>query len=509
MKIARKILSVINFFAIFLVTLAAYAAQWLRATYGNISFDEILFTLTAPIRGTESSLIDTFISDALKPAILVSIAIFVVVTILYTIFISSDFRFKLKFFRKKIKEFKISGLIPFFLLLVLNIGGIAYTLNACIDEVGIKEYYFNQTQNSTFIADHYVNPNDVKLSFPEQKRNLIHIYVESLESSFFSKELGGLEDENLMESLTKLTQNNTNFSHNNKIGGAYVTSGAGYTSAGLTSQMLGIPVKIYSESIGLSEQHDHFLPGAIGLGDILEQNGYRQYFMMGSEKAFGNRDVLLQEHGNYEIYDLDSAKQDGSLPEDYREFWGFEDNKLFAFAKKQLSEIAKDDTPFNYSMLTENTHAPEGYMESDCEKKYTDQYSNVISCTAGQILDFVSWIQKQDFYKNTTIVITGDHLSMTREHFTQSQESERRVYNLFINSAVKAKQSTNRQFTTQDIFPTTLAAMGVKIEGNRLALGTNLFSEEKTLLEQYGAQDLDAELDKRSIFYNDKFLRDE
>ena len=145
-------------------------------------------------------------------------------------------------------------------------------------------------------------------------------------------------------------------------------------------------------------------------------------------------------------------------------------------------------------------------MESSCPQNYSEQYSNVINCTAGQILDFINWVKKQDFYKNTTIVITGDHLSMTSEHFSEDQLSERRVYNLFINSAVKPKQAKNRQFTTMDIFPTTLAAMGVKIEGNRLALGTNLFSDEKTLLEQYDTEELNTELDKRSIFYNDKFL---
>lgn len=506
MKIARKILSVINLLIIFFTTLAVYATQWLRATYGNISFDEILFTLSAPIRGTEGSLIDSFKRDALKPAVIITLVIFILLTILYSFFASSSFKIKIQLFKHKIHEFRISGLIPFFLLVVLNIGTIAATLNNCMDEVGIKEYYFNQTQNSTFIADNYVNPNDVTLTFPEQKRNLIHIYVESFETSYFSKEFGGQEDVNLLDELVKLTSDNINFSDTDKFGGAYVSSGADYTTAGLTAQMLGIPIKLGKELIGLDEHHDSFLPGATGIGDILEENGYRQYFMMGSFKGFGNRDTLLTDHGNYQIYDLTSAHRDGSLPEGYRVYWGFEDSKLFSFAKKQLTEIAKDNTPFNYSFLTENTHATEGYMESSCPQKYSEQYSNVISCTAGQILDFVSWIQKQDFYKNTTIVITGDHLTMNNTHFAEDTLANRRLYNLFINPAVKPKQSNNRKFTSMDIFPTTLAAMGVKIEGNRLALGTNLFSNEKTLLEKYSIEEINAEIDKRSIFYNDKFL---
>lgn len=43
--------------------------------------------------------------------------------------------------------------------------------------------------------------------------------------------------------------------------------------------------------------------------------------------------------------------------------------------------------------------------------------------------------KKQDYYKNTTIVILGDHLSMSTS--VKLENSERRVYNAFINSVVK------------------------------------------------------------------------
>jgi phosphoglycerol transferase len=56
------------------------------------------------------------------------------------------------------------------------------------------------------------------------------------------------------------------------------------------------------------------------------------------------------------------------------------------------------------------------------------------------------------------------------------------------------------------MFPTTLAALGVQIEGDRLGLGTNLFSAKQTLCEMYGFEALDWELQKRSEFYNTRFL---
>ena len=69
---------------------------------------------------------------------------------------------------------------------------------------------------------------------------------------------------------------------------------------------------------------------------------------------------------------------------------------------------------------------------------------------------------------------------------------DRRTYTAYINSAVNPVNNMKRTYTTMDNFPTTLAAMGVKIEGNRLGLGTNLFSEELTLMESVGEEELKA-----------------
>ena len=56
-----------------------------------------------------------------------------------------------------------------------------------------------------------------------------------------------------------------------------------------------------------------------------------------------------------------------------------------------------------------------------------------------------------------------------------------------------------------DIFPTTLTALGFDIEGDKLGLGTNLFSEERTLAEQIGYERLQSELCKTSDFFGVKF----
>ena len=59
-----------------------------------------------------------------------------------------------------------------------------------------------------------------------------------------------------------------------------------------------------------------------------------------------------------------------------------------------------------------------------------------------------------------------------------------------------------------DMYPTILAAMGAKIEGDRLGLGTNLFSDKQTLMEELGFKTLDNELQKTSNYYNQKILEE-
>ena len=76
-----------------------------------------------------------------------------------------------------------------------------------------------------------------------------------------------------------------------------------------------------------------------------------------------------------------------------------------------------------------------------------------------------------------------------------------------MNSAIPETNSKNRQFSTLDIFPTVLASIGAKIDGERLALGTNLFSGKKTLIEEMGYEEFNKELVKKSNYYNEYLLQ--
>ena len=467
--------------------------NWVLDTWGLLSIDEIIFHLKVPLDGTNSDVVLDGINACVPLAVLV---------LFLSIFLIIGLRNK-----------HGKCMIALFLVAVIACGSAGRAAYEVYDELDVKEYLVSQKKESHFIEQNYVDPRTTKITFPEQKRNLIYIYLESMESTFASKEDGGGLDFNCIPELTKLAEENTNFSNTDKLGGGYPAYGGTWTMAGIFSQTSGIPIKNSEQTddvnATLAEQSS-FSSQARNLEDIFADEGYNQCFMIGSDATFGGRRAYFESHGKgqTEICDYNTAKENGQIPEDYYVWWGYEDQKLFANAQEKLTELSSKDEPFNFTMLTVDTHFEDGYVCEQCQNEFGDnQYANVMACSSRQVDAFVKWIQQQPFYENTTIVISGDHLTMDSDFCNDvSEDYERSVYNVFINLPegldTSFEKTHSREFATLDMFPTTLAAMGVTIEGDRLALGVNLFSDEQTLTEQYGRKGLDKELMKKSKFYD-------
>ena len=324
-----------------------------------------------------------------------------------------------------------------------------------------------------------------------------------MESTNVSIENGGLNKESYIPKLEELALKNINFSNTSKIGGALQVNNTEWTIAALIAQTSGTPMKI-SVDKNLFKNNIVELKGAYTLGDILKDNGYNNYFMIGSDSEFGGRDKYFKNHGNYTIYDYYSAIDEKLIDDDYFVWWGYEDNKLFEYAKEKIIDASKEDEPFNFTILTVDTHFTDGYMDKSCENIFDSKYANSLYCSDSKIYSFIKWIKKQDFYKDTTIIISGDHLTLQDNFYEENTDYNRTTYNAFINTPIKPINEKNRQFSTFDMFPTTLASLGVKIEGNRLGLGVNLFSEEETLIEKLGYNKFNKEISKKSKYYDKK-----
>ena len=470
-----------------------FLTVWLLEQYDSICFDQFLYQLKSSTKGTDNILVlSGFLYMGGFGGLLTALEIFI-----YCLFTGRIFK---KFTQNKISIGLNNAVVPLAVIsLVCSVGFFIYKLN-------IIPYVKTATTSSQFIEENYSNPNEVSLEFPENKRNLVYIFAESMENTYASYSLGGQFEDNYIPELSDLAKQNINFSNTSGLGGAYAYDGTTWTASGMVAATSGVTVKVPINTMAYSRKNG-FMQGVTTLGDILHKNGYNQTIIMGSDAEFANRDIYFTQHGNYKIMDVNSLKADEKLPKDYNKWWGFEDEKLFEFAKRELTRLSAENKPFNLTLLTADSHFPNGYVCDNCEDTYEVQYSNVIRCSSSQINDFVNWIKKQPFYQNTTIIISGDHLTMDPKFMSDvSKDYKRTVYNCIINPAVEPKKEKQREFATFDMFPTTLASIGVRIEGDRLGLGTNLFSNKPTLTEEYGFNFLNKELSKKSGYYNKNIL---
>lgn len=482
LKILYWVGEILTVFIAGLSVLLALSVRWMFATWTNLSMDELVYHLTAPLDGTNTDMIWDYVRVCAVPTILV---IFFLILILIA-------------WRKKEKVHPFRGIINLVALV-----GIIVMLGYTWTELGVGDYLKDQNTESKFIEDEYVDPTDVEVVFPEQKRNLIYIFLESMETTYSDVDDGGAFDENVIPELTEIAQTNEDFSGADpKLNGGYSLAGTTWTMGAMFAQTSGLPLNI-SISANDMDTQDSFFPGVTTLGDILSDAGYTQTLLIGSEAQFGGRKLYFQEHGNYEMEDYSYAIENGLIPSDYKVWWGYEDQKLFEFAKEKLLQLSQGDEPFNLTMLTVDTHFEDGYVCEQCPTEYDTQYSNVMACSSRQVGEFLKWIQQQDFYENTTIVISGDHPTMDSDYCAEIDQEgnyDRRVFTAYINAAAYAQDQQERTYSTFDNFPTTLAALGVQIDGDRLGLGTNLFSGTKTLLEEFGNSKVNAELKKKSEF---------
>lgn len=460
-------------------------ALWLANTWSELSPDEILFHLRASLAGTDTTVIWNY-------------CLFYLSVVLMSFAAVAFCHWRLR--RSSLKSFRNAVVATAVAGIALG-GGALFKFSSMID---LGAYLSGEDSEGGFIAEQYVNPSSTAIEFPERKRNLIYIYLESMELTFADSGNGGAWNENLIPELCILGHEGDTFNGDSEaLSGGYVLPGTAWTMGAMFGQSSGVPLKLPFLGNFIEDEMTDFFPDLVTIGDILEDEGYSQYLMLGSDANFGSRASFYLEHGNYEMYDYVRAKEDGFIDPDYHVFWGMEDQKLFAWAKQLLPELAAKDEPFNLTMLTVDTHFEDGYVCDLCKSEHGDnQYANVMSCSSRQVYDFVRWIQQQDFYENTTIVICGDHTTMDKDFCKEvSKDYPRRTFTTILNSTVSCEDPTAyRTYSTLDLFPTTLASLGAKIDGNRLGLGVNLYAEEPTILEEFGVEDCTSKLQRMSLF---------
>jgi len=450
---------------------------WINKEFGEPTFEQILFHLQFGSDGlieTDPVLIKSYIKNCLIYPILPALLIFS-----YEKFIASANNLGSKNSHQKHSNnqfllfiYKVSSLgfkikLPLILLLV---GTIFF-----LTKVAFWSYLDN-FKTGSFIEENYIYP--INISVPDKKRNLVLVYVESLENTYSNKKIF---NEDLLFSINNKTSNALSFKNFKQ------NLGTGFTMGGIVSSQCGIPLKqifLFNGNAQGSKVRN-FLPGATCLGDILKEHGYTNIFMGGASHSFAGKGKFLSEHGYTEIY---GAKEWRQLGEKNFNGWGLYDDDLFKQAKKRISELEKQKAPYNLTMLTVDTHHPSGFISETCRQKGIKDFIGIVKCTSDLLSDFVTFMSVNGYLENTNLVIMGDHLSMVNSVYKElKKERKRTIFNRFI--VPKDLVKNRDQIYHYSIFPTILYSLGFRFENNRLALGASGF----------GDLDQDFELNKFSL----------
>lgn len=486
---------------IWILFMAATAGvEYLLSNFKGITVDQLIFHMNTNLEGTNwSSFSSLFLTLLLRCGITLA------VSLLWYYFMKKKF---LKESRAISFRKLLAGLGIRWSAVLCGLIAIFLAADSFWGSYHMADYLAARQFESTLYSDYYVDPKTVDITFPDKPKNLIYIFLESMEISAADETSGGGKSFNAIPELTSLALQNDDFNGEEQtLNGAVPLYNSTWTIGGMVAQSSGLPLGINHNLSNVKGTVSEFMPGADTLGDILSAEGYQNVIMMGSDARFGNRSAYYTEHGNYEIDDYYWAKKNSLLPSSsYKVWWGFEDKKLFSYAEDRASELASGSQPFCLTLLTADTHFYDGYRCEDCPDTFEDQYSNVIACSSKKVAEFVQWVQEQPWGKDTVIVLSGDHLCMDSEYYGDMPSGyERKTYVAVLNSA-REEPAEARMYSTMDLFPTTLSALGCTIPGDRLGFGTDLYSSTPTLMEQRGENYLNYELSLNSRFYNTSIL---
>ncbi|MCG6918089.1 MAG: sulfatase-like hydrolase/transferase, partial [Deltaproteobacteria bacterium] len=268
-----------------------------------------------------------------------------------------------------------------------------------------KKYYTKQNITNSDTLDFkkfYLKPSITKIT--NKTKNLVFIYAESLERTYFNETIFP----GLITGLRELEAKSTYFTNIREA------AGTGWTIGGMVASQCGIPLFAPADGNSMAGM-DVFLPSATCLGDLLHDEGYKLIYYGGADLAFAGKGKFYSTHKFDQI-----AGRDELLPflldKSYMSGWGLYDDSLFDLAYKRFVEMSELDENFALFLLTLDTHHPDGHPSKSCQgiiyKDGSNPMLNAVACSDYLITQFVKTIMQSPYGKKTVVVVLSDHLAL-------------------------------------------------------------------------------------------------
>lgn len=256
--------------------------------------------------------------------------------------------------------FNLAGFAFFDLVLVLLIN----------KEVGLKNLLSDRKKYTKWFAVNYAEPNVLEMSSvlktSPERRNLVILQLESMESGFSSAELF---EENLLSPLQKWMARGVSFSNYVKCPGGY------FTIDGLSAQLLGVPVLMDRIGIDLHGKVRKIktrgvLSKAISVINVLSEVGWKTTALTGASGNYTQKESFFLSHGFQEVLCKeywDARLTEVERRENQNKEWGYSDHFLYSELKRILN-ATQSDQPFAVLLETADTHPPIGSVSENARR---------------------------------------------------------------------------------------------------------------------------------------------
>jgi phosphoglycerol transferase len=450
----RKNLFLIIYLIIFFTAFMFKLPRFIESNFGDISLEQLIYHVFAEHNGMPKTLVISIINKLIFLPFLFSSII--------TFTLWSVHKYLPLIYFKFSKAALICAIIY---TQIFSFFSIYYVLN--IDAYIQANFLFDQKlKKIDWMKEFYQQPS-VHLKKSKHQKNLIIIYVESLEN-FRVKS----------DSILRKDLNTFDVKHFS------IQPGTQWTLAGIVASQCGVPLL----PVGLIASHGIMetnspLKNAVCLGDVLMESGYHNEFIGGADPEFSGKGNFLNKHGFYKVTgrsDLDKLYPTSKYPSDW---WGHSDETVLKEARRRVVQLSAIKQPFFLNILTLDTHANTGYFSEYCKKlNYTESIDEIFQCTVFQIEDFYRWLDQNKYLENTVLIIMGDHPFMSKDYrgkFGGSKFRDLSQKDIFFGVKLPDREIVAIESMTHfDIYPTVLSSLGYQLENDTAGIGKNMFLKE-------------------------------
>lgn len=309
-----------------------------------------------------------------------------------------------------------------------------------------------------------LNPQNIEPLVTEfEKPNVLVLILES-----FSQEYTELKNPEATPFLNELRKKSADFKNSYANGRRSIE--------GIAAILSGIPALMEEPFINSEFSANQI----IGLGSILNSNGYHTSFFHGADQGTMHFDSFVKSVGIQNHFSQQSYPQQS----DYDGTWGIFDEPFLNWACEKYGTFK---TPFFSTVFTLSSHQPyklprgfDGeFKDGRLEILKSIQYADF------SLKNFFECAQKQSWYNNTIFILTADHtgpgLSSNADFLSRYKVP------IVIFSPKKAgleKLDTDQFAQHIDLFPTILDLLKIEIK-NRNYLARSLLRPGPKLIALY------------------------